>query len=85
MLKNFSNPVFSNDDSKIYFLMEQWATSRELYSVRTSDFSTKFITDANYLEVVRGGRFSDCVIVNQHKYFVGGGSYDWYWLISPEG
>jgi hypothetical protein len=24
-------------------------------------------------------------MVQQHHYFVGGGSYDWYWLITPDG
>ena len=21
----------------------------------------------------------------QHRYFIGGGSYDWYWLLKPDG
>jgi hypothetical protein len=25
------------------------------------------------------------LIVNQHRYFLGGGSYDWYWVFSPNG
>ncbi|MDA9860541.1 hypothetical protein N9C81_01590 [Planctomycetota bacterium] len=85
ILRNFSNPVFSNDSSEIYFLVDCWVTSRALYSVKTSDSSTRFMTDANFLEVVRSGWKSGCIIVQKHKYFVGGGSYDWYWLISPKG
>ncbi len=29
--------------------------------------------------------YRDLIIVNKHKYFVAGGSYDWYWLINAEG
>lgn len=25
------------------------------------------------------------MLVSQHRYFLAGGSYDWYWLVSPEG
>jgi hypothetical protein len=24
-------------------------------------------------------------VVSQHRYFLAGGSYDWYWLVTPEG
>ena len=36
-------------------------------------------------EIVRSGNWADHIITQKHKYFVGGGSYDWYWLICPEG
>lgn len=25
------------------------------------------------------------LVVQKHKYFFGGGSYDWYWLVGPDG
>jgi len=35
--------------------------------------------------VVTSGEYKDCLLVQQHKYFVGGGSYDWFWLLRPDG
>jgi len=34
---------------------------------------------------VSKGQYKGYLIVNQHRYFIGGGSYDWYWLFSPAG
>ena len=36
-------------------------------------------------EVVQSGGHAGCLIVRKHKYFLGCGSYDWYWLIDPQG
>ena len=85
VIRNFSRPVFSNDNSKIYFLTTGWVTSRAIYSAKISDSSARFITGGNSLEIVRSGKWADNIITTKHKYFVGGGSYDWYWLICPEG
>jgi hypothetical protein len=37
------------------------------------------------LKVVPSGEYKDCLLVQQHRYFVGSGSYDWYWLLRPDG
>ena len=29
--------------------------------------------------------YAGFLLVSQHRYFLAGGSYDWYWLVSPEG
>lgn len=39
----------------------------------------------NELEVVPGGEFAGCLLATQHRYFLGGGSYDWYYLLRPNG
>jgi hypothetical protein len=31
------------------------------------------------------GKFRGCLIVLKHKYFPEGGSYDWFWLLKPDG
>ena len=80
-----SRPAFSNDNSEIYFLGASWATSSALLAVKLSDLSTRFVTSSNYLEIIRSGSWAGDIIVQQHKYFIGGGSYDWYWIISPDG
>jgi hypothetical protein len=82
---SLSSPTFSNDNSEIYFLTECWVTSHALYSVKLSDISTRFVTNSNYLEIIRNGRFVNDIIVQRHSYFVGSGSYDWYWIVSSDG
>ena len=37
------------------------------------------------VKIVPSGEYKDCLLVQQHRYFVGGGSYDWFWLVRPDG
>ena len=34
---------------------------------------------------LHSGEYRDFLIVQQHRYFLGGGSFDWYWLFRPDG
>jgi hypothetical protein len=43
------------------------------------------ITRGNSLEVIPVGKYKNYLIVQRHKYFLAGGSYDWYWLINSQG
>ena len=45
----------------------------------------RFIAPANSLEVVPSGEYPGHLLVSQHRYFVAGGSYDWIWLLTPDG
>ena len=48
----------------------------------------RFLTDGNSLEVLQkseDGGYDGYLIVKKHKYFFEGGSYDWYWLLTPDG
>ena len=60
----------------------------DLGAVHVLDLSTKkeqFVCAGNSLEVIRSGEHKDCLLVQQHRYFIGGGSYDWFWLLRPDG
>lgn len=81
----FKKPTFSNNNSKIYFLDQCWVTSDALFVVNLQDSSTQLLTGANSLDIVRIGKWANHLIVQKHKYFHGGGSYDWYWLVSSDG
>ena len=85
ILDYFMEPTFSNDSSEVYFLAPQWVTSHALYAVDMQDSSIRVVTAANSLEVVRNGKWAGHIIAQKHKYFLGSGSYDWYWLISSDG
>jgi hypothetical protein len=84
-LKDFSEPLFSSDGHIVYFLSSAWVTSNAVYSLDLKTLETKFIIDGNDLAVVKNGDYKNHIIVDRHQYFVDGGSYDYSWLVSPNG
>ncbi|MGO4328982.1 TolB family protein [Cupriavidus sp. 2TAF22] len=84
-LAGLNSPVFSPDGRSIYFLSTAWVTSRAVHIVSVGDAEERFVTEGNTLEIVHAGKYKGTLIVNKHKYWLGGGSYDWFWLVSPTG
>lgn len=85
VLAGFSKPQFSSNGKLVYFLSEAWTTSGALHVVDTTNSKEHFVCPAAEFEVVRSGEYRDHLLVQQHRYFIGGGSYDWYWLLKPDG
>lgn len=85
VLAGFSRPQFSADGKLVYFLSEAWTTSGALHVVDTTNGKEHFVCPAAEFEVVRSGEYRDHLLVQQHRYFIGGGSYDWFWLLKPDG
>ncbi len=78
--------TFSPDGDRLYFLAQAWATSAALHVVDIESRTRSFLLPANRLvAVIPSGDYADHLVVQQHRYFLGGGSYDWYWLFTPEG
>lgn len=86
-LCDFRSKQFSSDGRRLYFLTPGWATSGALhvYDMRTTD--ERFVLPANDLLVLNfcSNKYKDALVVEQHRYFLLGGSYDWYWLFDPAG
>jgi hypothetical protein len=85
---DFSRKQFTSDGRSIYFLSPAWAVSSALhrYDVRTKALT--FMMDANDVIVLNDCKKPenrDNLVVNQHRYFVVAGSYDWYWLFDSTG
>jgi hypothetical protein len=80
-----SHLQFSPDNTILYFLTSAWATSLALHAVNLDGSNLHYIIPANSIEVVMRGEYKGYLIVQQHRYFIGGGSYDWYWLFTPQG
>lgn len=78
-------PQFSPDGKTVYFMSAAWATSGSVHKVDVASGKTAFITDGNTLEVIPRGEHQGKLIVQKHKYFLGGGTYDWLWLVDAEG
>ena len=77
---------FSPDSKTVYFVSSAWATTSALHSVNIDGSNEHFIAGANTLEkVIDKGEYKGDLIISQHRYFVGGGSYDWYYVFTPEG
>jgi len=78
-------PQMSVDGTKVFFLAKAWETSTALHSVDIDSGEERFITDANFLRVIRKGKYKGKLAVEQHKYFKGPGTYDFVWLIEQDG
>lgn len=85
MLSGLRQPRVSPDGRLIYFLSSAWTTSGAVHAVDVASGEERFVAPANSLEVVPSGTYAGHLIVSQHRYFLAGGSYDWLWLLTPEG
>lgn len=85
ILSEINTPVFSADSKKLYFLTAAWAVSNALHVLDFSSGIEHFVTDANDVLVIDKGKYANHLVVMKHKYFKREGSYDYYWLITPEG
>lgn len=76
---------FSPDGKLLYFVCSAWATSGAVHVIDLATKKERFFTDGSSLEVVANGEYKGCLLIQKHRYFIGGGSYDWYWLLKPDG
>ena len=85
VIAGFENVQFSSNGKLLYFVTPAWATSGAVHVVDTTNRKERYLFPGNDLKIVASGEYKDCLLVQQHKYFVGGGSYDWYWLLRADG
>ena len=86
VLAGLNNPVFSADGHRIYFLSAAWAVSDAVHAVDIRTGRGHFVCDGNSVDIIRSGRDRGNLIVFKHKYHPnGGGAYDAYWLVRPDG
>jgi hypothetical protein len=81
----FENLQFSTNGKLVYFVTPAWTTSGAVHVVDTTNRKERYLFPGSDVKAVPSGEFKDCLLVLQHRYFVGGGSYDWYWLLRPDG
>jgi len=85
VIGGFENLQFSTNGKLLYFVTPAWATSGAVHVVDTTNGKERYLFPGNDLKVVKSGEYKDCLLVQQHRYFVGSGSYDWYWLLRTGG
>jgi hypothetical protein len=84
----FSHKQFTSDGRYIYFLAPKWAVSAALHRFDTGTKTLAFVTDAKDVIVLsdcKKAEKRDSLVVQQHRYFLAGGSYDFYWLFDRTG
>lgn len=81
----FEDVQFSSDGRRVYFVTPAWATSGAVHVVDTTNRKERFVVAGNGLRVLHTGEYRDHLMLAQHRYFLGGGSYDWFYLFTPEG
>jgi hypothetical protein len=86
-LCDFRSKQFSADGKRLYFLTPGWTTSGALHVYEPRTREQRFVQPANDLLVLNScpGKYQDDLVVEQHRYLVFGGSYDWYWLYDAAG
>lgn len=88
MSKVIINPnrlQFSPDSKTLYFETSAWDASDAIHKVSIDGSHLKFVTDGNEYWVVENRKYKGDLIINQHRYYRNGGSYDWDWLYTPDG
>lgn len=85
VLADFTDPQFSPDGQRIYFLSSAWAVSGAVHAVEVATGREWFVIPGNSLEVVARGEYAGHLLVSQHRYFLIAGTYDWFWLFTPDG
>jgi hypothetical protein len=84
-LRGFSNLALSPDGRTLYFLAFAWATSSAIHAMNLSTGAVSFVSPGNEILLIRNGEYRGDLVVQKHKYLVGGGSYDQYWVVTPNG
>jgi len=84
------NLQFSPDGDKVYFHTFDWFMSWAIHVMKPDGTFEKMIGDGNDTRIIlsTGGEGVDeyrgYIVTSRHRYFVFGGTYDWYYLCTPD-
>jgi hypothetical protein len=87
-LCDFGSKQFTSDGRKVLFETPAWATSDALHEYDLTTNQERYLIPSNGFRILTDcamREYRDHLVVNQHRYFIFGGSYDWYWMFSPDG
>jgi hypothetical protein len=86
-LCDFKAKQFSADGRRLYFMTPGWATSGALHVYDLRNREEHYLLPANDFAVLSfcKNEHKDDLAILLHRYFVFGGSYDWYWLYDATG
>ena len=89
---SIGNIQFSPSGDKVYFETPNWVTSAGLNVMNPDGTDEKLLGGGNDTKIIEDAREVDekygnlkgYIVTNQHRYWWFGGSYDWYWLFTPD-
>lgn len=84
-LTGFSHLSPSPDGRVLYFQTSAWTTSDAVHQIDLATGKVSFVTGGDIACVLKAGRWRGDLVVNQHGYYVQGGSHDDFWLYEPSG
>jgi hypothetical protein len=86
-LCDFRSKQFTTDGRRLYFLTPAWTASGALHVYDMRAGEEHFLMPAKGLLVLSfcANKYKDHLVVLSRRYFMLGGSYDWYWLYDPSG
>ena len=84
-LRGFGGLTLSPDGRTLYFNTTAWATSGALHALDLVTGKERFITSSNGFFVATRQPYAGNLVVVKHKYHPTSGSYDHWWLVTPDG
>ncbi|NIF47729.1 hypothetical protein F3J28_08110 [Enterobacter sp. Ap-1006] len=84
-LYGFSRLKLSQDAKTLYFETAAWATSAAIHALDIASHHQRYVTDGSLICIVASGKYQGNLIVQQHRYFVQGGAYDYLYLFDNTG
>lgn len=81
----FSDPHWSLDGGFVYINADAWATSSAVHQVEVTTGAERYVIEGGVVGVLRTGPYRGYLLVQQHRYWPQGGSYDPVSLYQPNG
>jgi hypothetical protein len=76
---------FSPDGDRLYFQAQSAIVTLDIHAINLGSGNSQFITQGDLIHIVSRSQYKNHLLVLQHRYYLGGGSYDWVWLYTPDG
>ena len=77
--------IFSLDGQELFFHSGPSPLNSTIIAVKLDSGERRYVTYGSLLGIIPRGEYANHLLVSQHRYFLAGGSYDWIWLIAPDG
>jgi hypothetical protein len=86
------NLQLSPDGDKVYFHRLEWVTSGAIHVMNQDGSGERFLGPGNETKIIISARTFDdreksyrgYIVTSQHRYHFYGGSYDWFYLFTPD-
>jgi len=89
-LSSIDNIQFSPSGDKIYFQSDPYTVTGTIWVMESDGSNAQLMSSGHSIRIIESNtdgtdnRYKGYLIIQQHRYFTFGGSYDWYWLFDPD-